>query len=128
MLWTEAEAVTWRVLKEAKNYSEKIGARFCVFTVPTRFQVEVGYRNSLISKYPSLLFNAEKLNNKLKRVAEQENICLIDLLPSFIKEFEHSGSPLHHQYDDRHWNKYGQGLAADLVAKALKSGKVELNK
>lgn len=123
LLWSEAEAVTWHVLNEMKLYSEKIGAQFCVFTVPTRFQVEAGYRNSIVAKFPSLLFDLEKLNNKLKQFTEQENICLIDLLPEFIKIFESNGNPLHHQYDDRHWNKYGHELAADLIAEALKSEK-----
>ena len=118
-MWAEAESVTWKILKEMGTYSEELGARFCVFTVPTRFQVEQGYRERVARTYPTLKFDPKKLNRKFFGLADDENLCMIDLLPAFLAEYQSSGQPLHHKYEDRHWNARGHAVAARVVAEAL---------
>lgn len=118
-MWSEAESVSWRILHEIEAYSKEIGARFCAFSVPTRFQVEQVYRDGLSELFPGLKFVPMKLNKKFKAFSEQRDICFIDMVPAFIAEYERTGTPLHYQYDDRHWNDAGHRLAADVIADSI---------
>ncbi|MBI3119734.1 MAG: hypothetical protein HYZ00_13655, partial [Candidatus Hydrogenedentes bacterium] len=117
--WKQAWDTTERVLLATRDTAREAGAKFAIFTIPSRFQVDAHYREMVADQVAGLKFDLQKPEKQLVDFGQQEGIPVLDLTPVFSEVQEKQGTPLHHQLEDEHWNPNGHALAATAVRKFL---------
>lgn len=112
--------LTFRLFKELKTASKKIGADVAVFLIPLWIQIsDVQYERFLSEHQLSRGdIDFDRPQRMMKQFGMHEGIRVIDLLSEF-KDWED-----HHKEDlyleaDAHWTNSGHRLASELVAYAL---------
>lgn len=118
-MWREAWQITARAIVGIDRLAERHGARFLLFTVPERIQVDATYRAFLGRLYPGLELETLRVNRALAELAETHGLRFLDLVPAFQRSVDSGAGPLHFQMRDRHWNAAGHRLAAREVAAHL---------
>lgn len=115
----EAWTMTTHVVCAMRDLAEQYRARFAVFTVPSRLQVDSQYLSFLKSLFPGLKWEPDKTNRRLAAFAAEERIPLLEVTSAFQDCYEHGGPPLFFQ-GDPHWNAEGHRVAAEVVAAWLR--------
>ena len=117
--WEEAWDVTKRIISMTNELSLNHGARFILFTVPAKFQVEKDFFENALSVYqkrePDLKIDLKKPENILKSFCEENEIYFLSMLKEF-RECYMKNDRLHHSIVDRHWNKEGHKLSSSIIA------------
>jgi len=125
--WIEAAWVPHlKNLREFKKYADSLGSKLVVVIIPAKeqvLQVKPGFSSS---KNPDF----DRPNRILHQFLGKEGIAFLDLLP-FFKEYAENpsktgGSQVGQFYWklDGHWNREGNHLAGQLVAKYLLENKL----
>ena len=118
--WQDAWNVTKALILETKNFSEVNGARFVLVSLANNIQVNPGWWNETVKKYPEMAdWNPEKPDKILEDFSSKNNISYIRLLPYFKDYYNRTGRNLYF-YSDGHWNEEGQRLAAEAIYENLK--------
>ena len=117
--WEEAWDITKRIIVATKKISKEAGASFLLFTVPSKFQVESDYYNKAMKLYlkkdPKLKVDLEKPDNILRKFSQENKIHYLSLLKKFRENYKKGDRKLYFSLQDRHWNKNGHELAADII-------------
>jgi len=125
--WVEAWVVTKRIISMTNKLSLKHGARFLLFSVPAKLQVEKDYFENALSVYqkrdPYLKIDLEKPENILKSFCEENEIYFLSMLEEF-REFYLEDKKLYHVFVDQHWNKEGHKLASSLITNYIIEEKI----
>jgi len=119
-LWDDAWNTTARLILETRDLAVGHGARFVLVSIPSRLQADESVRESLQERWPAIRFDETRLNRLLAKLAAQNEIDFVDLLPAFAATTRSSESPpLYYTREDEHWTPAGHALAADLVARRV---------
>jgi len=114
-LWADARHLTNEVLRMIASRAEEAGARFALFTVPSKAQAEPRYFQALRDKFEGLEFDLERTERDIVALGEEAGFPVLDLVPLFRQEVEFLGRPLHYSREDSHWNPEGHRFAALTV-------------
>jgi hypothetical protein len=120
--WSQAWALSKRLILEIRDASRAAGARFTLIGVPADVETDGRLREELPRAHPELAeagLDAEKPHRILEDFARRSRIDYIPLLPAFRRHIETTGERLHHA-GDIHWNRGGHRLAARAAAAALR--------
>ncbi len=114
--WTD----TRQILQEIRDFSnDELGAEFGVVVIPTIYQVYEKFweHNLEFFSVSADVVDKNKPNRVLSEFLTEENIKHFDLLDGFLAR---PADPLLYYPIDRHWNKDGNQLAAELVYSFIK--------
>lgn len=115
--WSEAWDVTMALFDATAQAAKDAGARFAVFTVPARLQVDRPYQELILAQHPELKFNLTKYEDLLKAAAQEQGLAVLDLLPAFNSAQQ--TQQLFYQIQDSHWNATGHHVAAQALTELL---------
>lgn len=114
-------AQTARILDRLKGAAERGGSRLAVFSVPSRLEVDRGYRKGALAGLSrGFCFDQPPGWSRLEGLLAARSIPYVDLRPAFRQAEEASPAPDLFAADDDHWNGAGHELAAATVAFAVK--------
>jgi len=105
--------LTFRVMKEARDEANALGAEFIVFTVPPKYLVEDDAMKEYIEYFKIDGF-AQDPYFVLKNYCRENNIVLVDTLDAFRE----ADRALFFEYD-KHWNADGHRVAAIVLESYL---------
>lgn len=115
-LWTKTE----EILLEFDHACRAAGVPWILTLIPTEEQVDPVLRAEILEALsidPGRL-DFDRPRQRLLRFAEQHGIETIDLLPAF-RARDAEGTPLYIP-NDTHWNREGNQLAGELIARRLR--------
>ena len=119
--WSEAWAVTEKLIVEMSQEAKAHSARFAVVTLSTPIQVypDAAYRSSYLRKIGGAeLFYAD---HRLEALGAREGFAVLNLAPSLQAYADQHHAFLHGFANTRlgsgHWNELGHRLAGELIAK-----------
>jgi len=119
--FTRAWEATGRILARLRDDVAAAGGRLVVFTVPSLREVDRADRTLELHEVPraeALCIEQAPANTRLRALAAELGVPLVDLLPEFRTAHRERGETLFHA-SDRHWNRAGHALAARDVFAAL---------
>jgi len=123
-MWDRAWSITYRLISETSNLSEKNGAAFVLFTVPAKVQVDDRIKKLVLKQYPRLTFDLGKPNRNLLHFGALHRVRVLDLLPAFIKAHEQDKGPLFHKGGNSHWNSTGHRVAVARLIEYLENNRL----
>ncbi len=109
---------TLALIRELHLRTRAAGARLMLLVVPSRIQVEEGFRDRVRALHPGTALDTERISRELAAFAAREGIAFFDPTPQLV-ESTRAGAPVFHQVDDNHWNARGHAIAAEGLAAAL---------
>jgi hypothetical protein len=118
--YSEAWAITERILARLRNDASDIGSKLVVFTVPARHEVDPIEIRRIVKNSPDpgvICLEGVPAYRRLSEITKRLNIEYVDLLPAFRDIMRTKGIVLYGS--DNHWNRRGHALAAKLVLKGL---------
>lgn len=115
--WERAWEVTKSHLFAIDGVARAKNARFVLFTVPDRLQVEKAFQDKVRAQWRDLSIDPEKPHRILEEFCRASEIPFVDLLPGFSAHAVARDASLY--LVDRHWNESGHALAAAILAKSL---------
>ena len=122
-LWTDAWAVTERIIVEMSAVSEKAGARFVMFSHVGKLEGEPQHLAALQAGYPGLAFDVGKAERELRKFADAKGMAMISATEEVKAE-----TGLFFGVDDDHMNAKGYAVVAKALADDLrKQGLVPAN-
>jgi hypothetical protein len=89
--------LTSKILEEMRNKVSRRGARFIIFFIPSKIEIEH-------------LSNAPLYQEEIEGICRQLDITCVDLAPFFKASWRRT-----YFHDGMHWNKYGNKLAAGAI-------------
>jgi len=116
-LWDEAWDITSRLMLAMQDVAEAQGARFAVFTVPSKLQTDPAYREYVQAEFPGLEWDLGRTERRLAALGQAHGFLVLDLQPAFDQAQRRAG--LFHRLRDRHWNRAGHRVAAATLAELL---------
>jgi lysophospholipase L1-like esterase len=115
--WRQAWKTAEALISMTHDLARQNGAKFLLMSIPSKIETDPRTLQELKLKFPNLKLNLEKANLRLQALAKRIDCPFLNLQPAFRQHYQEGGSPLFFSYQDRHWNKLGQKLAAEqLVA------------
>jgi hypothetical protein len=117
-LWSEAWALTKRLILEIRNLSRDNGAAFMLLVVPGTMQADSHHQARVEALCPGNKIDPVKFGRVLSEFGAENDLNVLDLTPVFI-ENEAGRGPLFHKHEDKHWNAAGHRLAAETLTQYL---------
>ncbi|NUM53881.1 MAG: hypothetical protein HUU46_09585 [Candidatus Hydrogenedentes bacterium] len=121
LLWEETWKVTARCIEALRDGAEAGGAKFAVFSIPAKVQVDPKFQAALLARFPELRLDVDKPHVQLDTLAKEKEFEHLNLLPVFRQRYSAKGPALYHRYLDTHWNAAGHKLATDAVKEFLEA-------
>ena len=116
MAWKRSWQATQKLILAIAALANQAGSQFALFTVPARIQVDDGYFDKTAKRYPSLIFDLDRIDNDVERFARDHQIRVLNLTPVFREHYAAHNEALFLGKEDQHWNRAGHRVAADAVA------------
>jgi len=119
--WREAFDLTGEIVLKLRDAVEQHGSRFAVVSLTNVDQVEPERQERLNQRYG--LLDYDQPERIVEQLATSHGIPFLKLVPAFLAYYLKTGEHLH-GFDERHeghWNSSGHKLAAEEIARFLRS-------
>jgi hypothetical protein len=119
--WSEAWALTERLIVEVRDQALDMGAGFLLLGIPSGAQVHAEARTNRPGWERWGELSGLSLETPERRITALTDGCAIEylpLLPAFRAEAERTRAPLHIHWS-LHWNARGHALAGEVLARRL---------
>ena len=118
-LWSDSWAVTARCIEAFHRATREHGAKFAVFSIPAKIEVDTKLQAALQKKFPSIALDVAKPHAQLESLAAEDRFDQLNLLPVFQDAYAKRNAPLYHRYMDTHWNAAGHAVATAALIEFL---------
>jgi lysophospholipase L1-like esterase len=120
--WSEGWTSTLGLLREAKEETERSGAKFLLVRFTDRWRAAPGGLRELHAAFPAMLaleMDFDKDTKLLDAFTRENGMAYLDLMPEFRSRWSDS-APLHFR-SDTHWNEAGHAVAASAIEAKLRT-------
>lgn len=119
-IWDDTWSLTFRLFEAIHEMARVNGAKFAMFQVPGKAQVDEKYQEKARKEFPDLSWDPDLPGRRLGTFAQEAAIPFLDLVPIFRERSADGGGTLFLPIRDGHWGVHGHRVASEEVAAFLK--------